>query len=104
MRTSFLIPQILVAYAAGATAAPPTEWIEPATGHRVVRLSRDDGTSKLYFHQNAFTLSGDKLVVSTPAGLASIDLKTAPDDAAGGRPRLQCGRRQEESQSVLLPR
>lgn len=55
---------------------PPTEWIEPATGHRVVRLSREPGTSSFYFHQNAYTEAGDKLVVSTPSGLATINLKT----------------------------
>src|SRR5262249_17484945 len=52
------------------------EWIEPATGHRVIRLSQEDGTQSFYFHQNGYTLSGDKLVVSTRDGLASIDLKT----------------------------
>lgn len=53
-----------------------SEWIEPATGHRVVRLSREPGTSSLYFHQNPFTAKGDKFVVTTPSGLATIDLKT----------------------------
>lgn len=55
---------------------PPAEWIEPSTGHRVIRLSREPGTSSFYFHQNAYTTEGDKLVVSTPKGLATINLKT----------------------------
>jgi oligogalacturonide lyase len=55
---------------------PPLEWIEPETGHRVVRLSREPGTASLYFHQNAYTASGDKLVVTTPKGIATIELKT----------------------------
>jgi oligogalacturonide lyase len=39
------------------------EWIDSATGHRVVRLSRLPGTSEgFYFHQNAFTPEGDKMV------------------------------------------
>lgn len=39
------------------------DWIDPATGHRIVRLSRVPGGSQsLYFHQNAFTASGDKMV------------------------------------------
>lgn len=59
-----------------AAEEPPTEWIEPATGHRVVRLSREPGTSSFYFHQNAYTDSGDKLVVSTREGLATINLET----------------------------
>ena len=50
-------------------ADPPREWIEPATGHRVVRLSRDAGSTSLYFHQNSYTAAGDKLLISTPAGL-----------------------------------
>ena len=61
---------------------PPREWIEPATGHRVVRLSDEPGTASLYFHQNPYTATGDKMVVSTPQGLATIDLATAHDRAA----------------------
>jgi oligogalacturonide lyase len=60
----------------GADRDPPVEWVEPLTGHRVVRLSRDPGTSSLYFHQNAYTASGDKLVVTNRKGLAAINLKT----------------------------
>jgi len=55
---------------------PPRQWIEPETGHRVVRLSDEPGTASLYFHQNAYTESGDKLLVTTPAGLATIDHET----------------------------
>ena len=55
---------------------PLTEWIEPATGHRVVRLSRESGTASLYFHQNAYTAEGDKMVVTTPRGLAALHLQT----------------------------
>src|SRR5215471_4461044 len=54
---------------------PPREWIE-STGHRVVRLSEQPGTASLYFHQNPYTASGDKMVVSTPQGLATIALAT----------------------------
>src|SRR5438552_15547800 len=58
-----------------AAEGPPTDWIE-ASGHRVLRLSRDPGTSSFYFHQNAYTAAGDKMVVATRAGLATIDLTT----------------------------
>jgi oligogalacturonide lyase len=58
-----------------AVVDPPREWIE-ATGHRVVRLSEQAGTASLYFHQNPYTASGDKMVVSTPQGLATIALAT----------------------------
>ena len=59
--------------AAFVAADAPREWIE-ATGHRVVRLSEQAGTASLYFHQNPYTASGDKMVVSTPQGLATITL------------------------------
>ena len=59
-----------------AAEEPPREWIEPLTGHKVVRLSQEPGTSSFYFHQNAYTATGDKMVVSTPRGLATIDLNT----------------------------
>jgi oligogalacturonide lyase len=70
------VPAISPQPAVKAGPEPPTEWVEPATGHRVIRLSRDAGTSSLYFHQNAFTADGDKLVVTTRDGLATISLKT----------------------------
>jgi oligogalacturonide lyase len=53
---------------------PPREWIDAATGHRVVRLSEQPGTASLYFHQNPYTANGDKMVVSAPQGLAAITL------------------------------
>src|SRR5215510_2846691 len=55
---------------------PPREWIDPDTGHRVVRLSDEPGSQSLYFHQNAYTPDGRKLFITTPTGLAAIDLRT----------------------------
>lgn len=54
--------------------SPPADWIDPATGHRVIRLSGDGGGSSLYFHQNTYTPKGDKLIFNTRAGIAAIDL------------------------------
>jgi len=60
-----------------AADEPPTEWIDPDTGHRVIRLSREPGTASLYFHQNAYTPDGRKLIVTTrDRGIATIDLAT----------------------------
>lgn len=53
----------------------PKDWIDPATGHRVIRLSADSGGSSLYFHQNSYTPQGDKLVFDTRAGIVAVDLK-----------------------------
>jgi oligogalacturonide lyase len=54
---------------------PPREWIDPATHHRIVRLSDEPGTASLYFHQNAYTAKGDLLLVTTRHGLSVIDLQ-----------------------------
>jgi oligogalacturonide lyase len=66
---------------AAQPAPPPKDWIEQATGHRVIRLSDEPGTASLYFHQNPYTAKGDMMVVSTPGGLATIAL--APQAASG---------------------
>src|ERR1035437_1554197 len=72
------LPLILVLGSAVCAAADlPTEWIDPATGHRVIRLSREDGTQSLYFNQNAYTADGKKLIVTTAGGgIATITLAT----------------------------
>lgn len=82
MGTRPFLPWVFLFAAALGFAAeePPVEWIEPATGHRVVRLSREPGTSSLYFHQNAYSADGQKLLVTTPGGLSTIDLKTRTID------------------------
>ncbi|MCA9061588.1 MAG: hypothetical protein KDA96_00935 [Planctomycetaceae bacterium] len=54
----------------------PREWVDPQTGHRVVRLSDEAGSVSLYFHQNAYTPEGDQLLIVTPRGLETVDLKT----------------------------
>lgn len=72
-----------VAQAPAAAAAPavrtadiPKDWVDAKTGHRVIRLSGAAGMSSLYFHQNAFTPQGDKMLISTADGIGAIDMKT----------------------------
>jgi oligogalacturonide lyase len=73
----FLLSLLASASALFAAAPIPTEWIDPDTGHRVVRLSRDDDTQSLYFHQNAYTHDGKKIIVTTAdGGIATINLAT----------------------------
>ena len=48
----------------------PTDWVDPSTGHRIVRLTDEAGGSTLYFHDNAFSPEGDTLMFNTPAGIA----------------------------------
>jgi oligogalacturonide lyase len=59
-----------------AAQEPSTEWVDPETGHRVIRLSYEPGSASFYFHQNAYTARGDKMVFATPEGLAVINLNT----------------------------
>ncbi len=54
----------------------PSDWIDPQTGHRVIRLSPDTGGSSLYFHQHAYTPEGDKLILRGAGGIATVDLST----------------------------
>jgi oligogalacturonide lyase len=68
------IVHLLAVFSVSWAQAPPSEWIDPATGHRVIRLSGDDGGSSLYFHQNTYTPRGDKLIFDTRAGIVAVDL------------------------------
>ncbi len=83
---------LLLAAAMGTLSAQteiPTEWIDPDTGHRVVRLSEEPGTASLYFHQNAYSADGKKLVVTNPRGIATINLETREtDQVVEGRVRI----------------
>ncbi len=71
--------------------AVPKEWIDPATGHRVVRLSELPGSVSFYFHQNAYTPEGDKLLISTPRGLETVDLATRELNVVVPRESLRLG-------------
>jgi oligogalacturonide lyase len=66
----------LLSVAAIAQQQPPREWVDPDTGHRVVRLSDEPGSASLYFHQNPYTPDGQKLIITTPTGLSAINLST----------------------------
>jgi oligogalacturonide lyase len=78
MRNLTALAMALTLTGLGGVAAqePPTDWIDPATGHRVIRISRDPGSSSLYFHQNTYTPEGDRLLITTPQGTAAVDLTT----------------------------
>jgi oligogalacturonide lyase len=61
---------------AWAQTNPPTEWIDPDTGHRVVQLSTEPGSESLYFNLNPFTPDGKKMVITTSNGIAMVNLET----------------------------
>jgi oligogalacturonide lyase len=78
MKQAFLLWGVLC-FGGSAFAAepePPSDWIEPQTGHRVVRLSREPGSASLYFHQYPYSADGKKLIITTPGGISAVNLET----------------------------
>lgn len=73
--TGLLLACALTARAAEAPTLP-SDWIDPDTGHRIIRLSPDTGGTSLYFHQRGYTPEGDKLVIRANGGIATVDLST----------------------------
>src|SRR5713101_4361427 len=73
---SLLLIPVFLTTAVGQPPQPPREWVDADTGHRVIRLSDEPGSASLYFHQNAYTPDGEKLIITTPTGLSTINLKT----------------------------
>lgn len=72
-----LFPTLAGMQLLSARTALPTEWTDADTGHRVIRLSREDGAQSLYFNQNAYTADGKKPIVTTAGGgIATITLAT----------------------------
>jgi oligogalacturonide lyase len=78
--TFVLLPAVASAPQKGADPQAgktvPTDWIDPDTGHRVIRLSPDEGGSSLYFHQNTYTPEGDKLIFNSQGNIVAVDLTT----------------------------
>jgi len=60
----------------GAVDLGPREWIDPDTGHRVIRLSDEPNSQSLYFHYNSYTPEGDKMIFGAPSGIYTVDLTT----------------------------
>ena len=79
MRSSaavFLPCALVTVVSIAAQEQPPAEWVDPSTGHRIVRLSDEPGSASLYFHQNAYSADGELIVVTKREGLSVINLRT----------------------------
>jgi oligogalacturonide lyase len=72
----WLLAVVPAMIAGGIRAQAPisADFVDGDTGHRVVRLTDDAGGSTLYFHDNAFSPEGDRLMFSTPGGIAVYDV------------------------------
>jgi len=68
---------------------PPRTWIDPDTGHRIVRLTDEPGSASLYFNQNGYTADGKEMVYTTPEGISALNLEThAAHAVVKGRVRI----------------
>ena len=77
----------VVAFAADV-AEPPASWVDPDTGHRVVRLTKEPNSASLYFNQNGYTPDG-RLVYTTSDGISVLNLKARQSkQVVQGRVRL----------------
>jgi oligogalacturonide lyase len=54
----------------------PTSWVDKDTGHRVIRLTDEPGSSGFYFNVNAYTPDGKQMVYNAPDGIHALDLAT----------------------------
>src|SRR3984893_19527915 len=85
----YAIVFLLIGAQAQQQKEPPREWIDPDTGHRVIRLSDEPGSQSLYFHQNGYTPDCETLIITPPTGLSTINLKTrAVEKVVDGRVNL----------------
>lgn len=73
----------LAAFALSASALaeeakePPTSWIDPDTGHRVIRITREPNSASIYFNINSYTPDGKEMIYTTAdRGIAVLDLAT----------------------------
>jgi len=76
MKPAIFAFTLLGAFAVFAADAPPKTWIDPDTGHRIVRLTEEPNSASLYFNQNGYTADLKKMVYTSPEGIHVLDLET----------------------------
>ncbi len=86
---SFTVLLSVFTLAAQTATEPPKSWIDPDTGHRVIRLTEEPGSASLYFNQNGYTADGKEMVYTTPDGISVLNLETlAARPVVKGRVRV----------------
>jgi len=58
------------------TKEPPSSYIDQTTGHRVIRLTPEPGSSGFYFNVNAYSPDGSMMVYTAPDGIHVLELAT----------------------------
>lgn len=72
----FVAGSSIIRSAESPVAEPPSSWIDPDTGHRVIRLTREPGSASLYFNDNSCTPDGKSMVYTAGGGISVVDLAT----------------------------
>lgn len=62
--------------AAAPAGEPPASWIDPDTGHRVIRMTREPNSAAFYFNDNGYTPDGKQMVYTTRQGIYVLNLAT----------------------------
>jgi len=89
MRRAFFGAVALLTAVHLSAQEPPRTWIDPDTGHRIVRLTNEPGSASLYFNQNGYTADGKGMVYTTPDGISVLNLETyAAKQVVKGRVRI----------------
>jgi oligogalacturonide lyase len=73
---ALLAPLAGTVYAQQTSADLPRTWVDKDTGHRVIRLTDEPGSSGFYFNVNAYTPDEKTMVYNAPDGIHGFDLAT----------------------------
>lgn len=55
---------------------PPKSWVDKDTGHRLIRLTDEPGSSGFYFNVNAYSPDGKLMAYDAPDGIHVLELGT----------------------------
>lgn len=71
---ALLAPLAATVHAQQTSADLPHTWVDKDTGHRVIRLTDEPGSSGFYFNVNAYTPDEKTMVYNAPDGIHGFDL------------------------------
>ncbi len=72
---AFLAFMVVFSLCASAQTLPRS-WVDKDTGHRVIRLTDEPGSSGFYFNVNAYSPDGRLMAYNAPDGIHVLDLAT----------------------------
>lgn len=77
-----------------ASSSEHESWVDPDTGHRISRLTKEPGSRRLYFNLNCFSPDGKYMVYTYPKGISVVNLFTneSKELVAGGAKAIEVGR------------